>query len=370
MTSSVGFAAERFLTEVLGAKNIRIKGDEITHACLFISHSNDHKEPGASLNAEKLLYNCWKCGSGGTLLWLTENVLEIGGAKARALIKEYFDSEEVHEETFLQGIEKLWAEQSAETMSRFSMKMIEGWRCPTHYMDSRGITREVQEEMLTGLNKTNIDEVEVGKETVQIVQPRIVMPHVFHHVLRGWTQRLVDKRQKGTKYKHTGQFPKKTTLYNFDGARKFDSVIVVESPMSVLKLKSEGIHNVVGTFGAEVNKGQEDLMARFDEVILFPDGDAAGYRALSQMDRRGNIFGLRYTLVSRTNMWIVDHGRNEEGEFNETDPADYSADELRALIDRKVSADTWDYVWRDERVDKKANRSKVRVGPEDEGQWD
>jgi hypothetical protein len=370
------FAAEEFLKDVLGAKSIKRHGDELIHACLlpYGNHSNDHKNPGASLNSEKLLYNCFKCGSGGTLLWATEEILQINSSKARKLIQGTFQDEGMAPEHFLMDLEQAWTKDPIQAMPRYSLKILEGWKCYTKYLDDRGISREVQKEMMTGLNKGNMDDVD-GE---LIVQPRIVIPHVFGGILRGWTMRLIDKRQYGNKYKHTGQFPKNTTLYNFDNViKKYRWVIMVESPMSVLKLKSYGIHNVVATFGAEVNEGQINLLAKFDEVVVFPDGDKAGYRAMSRIDKRGNIVGLVHSLNERVpNVWIIDHGMDEShavyGEinkdgFNDADPANYTADEVHQLLEDKVPADTW--TWRfDERGIQKVHAYEVGVGAEE--RWD
>lgn len=366
MTDAIGFAAEQFLREVLNAQYVRVRGDEVNHKCFLAEHEYDYKDPGASLNTEKLLWNCWKCSSGGTLLWITEEVLQIKSNKARPLLKQYFDSPEIHEETFIQNLESMWAKSPIETMPRYNIRvMIEPRMCYTKLMDERGITREVQKRMMTGLNRTNTDEVMMDDGSVmQVVQPRIIIPHVFSGVLRGWSMRKIDDRQVGPKYKHTGQFPKKTTLYNFDNARKFDSLIVVESPFSALSLMSKGYDNVVATFGAEVNPGQEALLRKFHEVILFPDGDRAGYRALSREDKDGNITGLAHTLPgSKTTVWIVDHGQMDEYPYwNDQDAADYSADEIAVMLEDKVPALTWDYVSRYE-------REPLRTVDADE-QWD
>jgi Toprim domain-containing protein len=334
----MAFEAEQFLTETLGAQRVIRRGDELVHACLLPwgPHEKDGKEPGASLNSEKLLYNCFKCGTGGTLLWATETILNINSAQARKLIQGTFQADEISPETFLNTLEQAWNSSPELAMPHYDVKLLNAWMCPTVYMDERGISREVQREMMTGLNKTATERI--GDEV--ITQPRIVIPHVFKGVLRGWTMRLIDKRQVGTKYKHTEQFPKKSTLYNYDGAKKFDSVIVVESPMSVLWMKTHGIDNVVATFGAEVNPGQVALLNKWDRVVLFPDGDDAGYRALSREDDRGRIFGLVHDL--RTEATVVDHGWDGE-RFNEKDPANYTADELRSLLESAVPTGTWGY---------------------------
>lgn len=359
----MSFAAETFLTDILGAKNIQRRGDELIHACLlpYGNHANDYKSPGASLNSEKLLYNCFKCSSGGTLLWAVEEILGIGSADARRLIKGTFDPAEMSEDQFLGELESMWKTIPSEAMPRYSLKIVQAWKRPSKFMDSRGISREVQDEMITGVNLENVDDV----GGIMFKQPRVVIPHIFKGVVRGWTMRLIDYRQIGSKYKHTGQFPKKNTLYNWDDASKYNSVIVVESPMSVLKLKSEGIGNVVATFGAEVNEGQVDLLSKFEEVIAFPDGDLAGYRALNRLGKRGKLYGLVQDLAYRTNMWIVDHGRLEGDRFNEKDPADYTGEEVKGLLNDRIPAITWD--WRDESANKKVYASKVR---ESQADWE
>lgn len=352
----MAFEAESFLRDVLGARHVTTRGDELIHACLlpFGGHEHDDKMPGASLNADKLLYNCFKCGTGGTLLWATEEILGITSAQARKLIQGTFNADDISPDTFLQTIEQAWRANGQETMPHYDVKLLDAWRCPTKYLDDRGISREVQREMMTGLNRTNTDKV--GDEVV--TQPRIVIPHVFKGVLRGWSMRLIDKRQHGNKYKHSGQFPKSLTLYNYDIAKESNWVVVVESPFSVLKLMTYGIRNVVATFGAEVNDGQVDLLAKWDTVVLFPDGDKAGYRAMSRIDKRGNWAGLVHDLNGRTDVWVVDHGRSGRliDGFNENDPADYDADEVAKLLEDRVSGSTWDY-----RFDEGAEIEKQRA---------
>ena len=49
------FEAEQFLTEILGARHVIRRGDELVHSCLLREHEHDIESPGASLNQEKLL---------------------------------------------------------------------------------------------------------------------------------------------------------------------------------------------------------------------------------------------------------------------------------------------------------------------------
>ena len=339
-----GFQAEAFLVEVLGADVVQRRGDELIHPCLIMPHEHDSTEPGASLHVDKLLYNCFKCGSGGTLLWLTQVVLGVGSSEARRIIEGKFIQVARSPQAFLQELEAGWSRDVSRTMPKFNAKMLDPWLCYTRYMDERGISHEVQKKMMTGLNRDNKDDV----GGTWVVQPRLVIPHFFGGRLRGWSMRKLSSEQLGPKYKHTGEFPKRNTLYNWDNAVAFDSVIVTESPMSVLGLMSKGIENVVATFGAEVNDEQLDLIAKFGEATMFPDGDSAGYRSLRRDDRRGNDVGSIQALITKMDLYVVDHSPGGKGKsgWNEKDPADYTDEEVRNLLANRIPAYLWG--WKDD----------------------
>jgi len=85
------------------------------------------------------------------------------------------------------------------------------------------------------------------------------------------------KGGKVPKFKNTRPFPRNTTLYNYDVASAYDSVVVVESPMSVLYLMSHWTDRVVATFGGHVSARQARLLYGFgDGVYLWPDNDPTG----------------------------------------------------------------------------------------------
>jgi len=99
--------------------------------------------------------------------------------------------------------------------------------------------------------------------------------------LIGWVARKIEDVPGVPKYRNSKGFPRGSWLYNLDNNLNSDHVYVVESPMSVLVLKSRGIDNVVATFGAKVDNQQINLLRRFSKVTIFMDGDAPG-RAATQ----------------------------------------------------------------------------------------
>lgn len=344
-----GFDAEIYLRDVLGGKNISTHGDELIHSCLlpFGLHKNGDRNPSASLNVDKLVYNCFGCG-GGSLLWATQEILGISSAEARRIIEENAQPINQSPAQFREELEKRWAitEVGVPVMPSYSEAMLKPWLCYSKYLDERNISREVQKRMKTGINLQNLDKV--GEEWLP--QPRLIIPHFFGSKLRGWSARKIDVRQVGPKYRHTPNFPKDYTLYNYDGVSELQEIIVVESPMSVLKLMSEGITNAVATFGAQVTDRQIDLLKKFNKLILFPDGDKAGYATL--VDKRNGLI----TRLKEVDVWIVDHGIHEINgklRYNNKDAADYDAAELNGLLADKVPAYMWN--WRNDELQKVDN---------------
>lgn len=323
---------EGFLRE-LGARNITVRGDEIIHSCIlpFGLHANGDSSPAASLNAEKLLLNCFVCG-GGDLIWFVENVLNVGSSEARKFLMGRVNTSVISGEHFIQLLEKEWKTKDAVplVLPRYSEALIKPWLCFTKYLDERGINRDVQKKMRTGINRHNIDEYQ-GQE---LEQPRLTIPHFFKEKLVGWSMRILDERQAGPKYKHSHRFPKEWTLYNYDNVQSYDSVVVVESPMSVLYMMSNGFENVVATFGAQMNYGQGRLLTPFKEVIIFPDGDSTGFTALNR-----NI-NLLWKMPVR-GLFVVDHGDLSHKDYDGKDPANFAREELEALINNRELAASW-----------------------------
>jgi hypothetical protein len=342
------FQAETFLRDELGGQNITQHNDELIHSCLlpFGLHKNGDRNPSASLNIEKLLYSCFVCG-GGTLLWATQEILGLDDRAAKRLIEHNLQTDNQSAQQFLAELETRWSGKTviAKSMPEYSMKLLLKWKQPTEYLEVRGISREVQDKMNTGINLNNMDEY--NKEGDKVVQPRLVVPHIFKGKLRGWSMRkLDDEVQVGPKYKHTSKFPKDTTFYNWDNVMdKYTEVILVESPLSVLKLQTAGIENCIASFGAQITDNQVSMLRNFEKVIMIPDGDRTGYQIL--VDKPKTKFGKQEVgLITRlmpiVDFWIVDHGIIANT-FTSNDAGDYNDEELTTMIQKAVPSYLWEW---------------------------
>ena len=203
----------------------------------------------------------------------------------------------------------------------YSDTILNPWVRRTSYMDSREITHAVQDEMKTGVRECIEEWVRHNDGYQQIIVSRAIIPHFFNGQLVGWQGRKLTEDPRVPKYKNSKNFPKAWTLYNYDNVCKDEEIIVVESPMSVLKLKSLDITNVVSTFGAGVSNYQIHLLRQFQEICVWMDGDDAGRRASSDLT----------SCLSKTNMVTI---LEEDGEDPASvgDPLDYLMNQRKNVL--------------------------------------
>lgn len=75
-----------------------------------------------------------------------------------------------------------------------------------------------------------------------------------------------------------------STLFNIDKLNKKKPLVVVEGIMDMPKIWKHITKNVTTTFGILITNKQKELLLEFDDIILFPDGDEAGLRMISEFD--------------------------------------------------------------------------------------
>ncbi len=67
-----------------------------------------------------------------------------------------------------------------------------------------------------------------------------------------------------------------STLFNYDNLNFEEPLIIVEGVMDIPKIWSKITKNVTTTFGNTINARQKELIKKFKNIILFPDGDKGG----------------------------------------------------------------------------------------------
>jgi DNA primase len=235
-----------------------------------------------SINREKRVYGCWVCGGGSLLdLAMAVNGFTDWDEATEWLYQFATDTEESAVEWRDKMLARLNpARPLKHTMPYFNERVLDQYECDRHpFWASRGISLDTAHKYRLGFapeykkrNPKDHDEVYYG--------PAVLIPHFWLTKLVGWQVRwLDDDRPKWVaKYGNTPDFPKQETVFNFDDAISlgYGPVIVVESGLTVLALKSLG-YNTVGTFGSNVNEQQMAQLTRFPQgVILAADNDPPG----------------------------------------------------------------------------------------------
>lgn len=310
----------RSLLAEFGVTHVRPGGDgELIHGCVlpFSNHTDQDRNPTASLNYKKMVYNCLgSCQAGGSLIWFIGVMRDTSGAEARKWLSDQtsFGDEESLSNLLTFFDEVYSRESKVETpMPYLDPKVLDPWLVIHPYMtEVRGVPEETLMKFRVGYGVLKVG----GQES-----HRIVIPHFWKGKMVGWqSRRLVND---GTpKYQSTPDFPKDRTLYNFD--QRATSAVIVESPFSVLS-KDHLEPHIEATFGASVTDRQLRQISIHRKVILFMDNDEAGWRATTRM----GDYLLRYSQVLvAANPWSAD-------------PGDMDDETYLALIEDAIPYELW-----------------------------
>ena len=300
----------RTLLAEFGVTSVTTTGKgELIHSCSLPWHAD--KSPSASLNYKKLTYNCFSCGSSGGLLWYIGVCRGTSSEQAQHWLAEQTGTgaDEQPLSALLDFFDAVYG-KSADghvPIPKMSMDVLKPWYFLHPYMtDQRRIPEATLQRFHVGWNP----------ET-----DRIVIPHIWRGNLVGWQTRRLSG--DGPKYKNSPDFPKDSTIYNYEA--KSRCAIVVESPMSVLSKHHHLDHHIEATFGAEVNDSQIRQLSMHERVILWFDNDTAGWKATETVGD---------ALESYSSVWVVPSTWA-------ADPADMDDETYLALLDEAIPFSVW-----------------------------
>ena len=269
--------------EHYGAQNVHRDGDELVHSCIIDQvephHSHGDATPSARLNVEKKAFMCWSYG-GGDIFWL---ILQMEGKQyfheIAPMLGQFLGDAVVNTKDFVAEIEGFFSKESEPPLPLFHEQALKGWLVYHPYLETRGIDFDTAVELQVGYDER---------------ANRIVIPVWHKGQLVGWQKRSIPEGDWPAtepppgqgyipKYLNPPGFPKHQVLYNLDRVleRGERTVILVESPFSVLKAEALGIPNAVASFGASPSPDQLKQLRRFDKVYVWYDDDGAGYKGAS-----------------------------------------------------------------------------------------
>lgn len=301
---------------------------EVIHSCLIDRvephHNNGDSNPSAACNLDKKVYICYQWWGGDLFHLIAKMEGKDSLAEIVPLLGPFLTGSVATADKVKAELDKIFAKPAAFSMElpRYADRVLEPWLREHPYWASRGIGPETVEAFRLGFDPN---------------ENRVVFPHFFNGSLVGWQKRVtLDTRPAFPKYRNSVGFPKAETLYNYDRARDYGRVIVVESPMSVVRAHTLGFPNVVATFGAKVTAHQIELLRRWRDIYVWFDADAAGYsgeqKVVSNLYRHSGVrvvipepgrdaadcvseeqFLVRIGSAVPAVMRMIDYGRSRHG---------------------------------------------------------
>jgi DNA primase len=130
--------------------------------------------------------------------------------------------------------------------------------------------------------------------------------------LWGWQE----KGARGRFFRNQPQGVKKSrTVFGVE-VMNLDTLVVVESPLDVPRLRSAGIEGAISTYGAIISEEQAKLMRRASKVIAAFDKDDAGMHANELMRGFARKYGIDLSYFNYTGIDVKDPGDMTEAEIH------------------------------------------------------
>jgi hypothetical protein len=309
---------------------------ELVHGCRVSKyHSDQDRNPTASLNFDRLTFKCLGCKASGGILWF---ISQMRGCSTREAYQWISDQTGTGGSTLdltllLQMLDALEVSNSSRVpIPTYPDRFLDPWRLTHPYLT------DPRSEGGRGIPLTNVLSMQLGYAYEYPVSEhqtseRIVIPHFWDGRLVGWqTRRLA---ADGTpKYLSSPDFPKDRTVYNYQRARSI--AVVVEAPLSVV----QHVHALPmeATFGASVTEDQVALLAKHPTVVLFFDNDDGGWDAVQGRpgERRGDLGlpGLAERLSPYSNVLVVENPYD-------ADAGEMTTQDVSSLIAEAVPYSVW-----------------------------
>lgn len=338
---------EELLSEFgASVRRINDKSGEMIHGCLVSPdlHTDQDRNPTASLNYLKLTYNCLGCGASGGLLWFIATCRDESSLDARRWLEKTagLGGQVLELAAMLRFLDAIAARPANLPIPSYSEKLLAAWDFKhPYFLEERHITEEVLSKYRLGWDPRT---------------DRVVLPHFWEGKLVGWqTRKLPDEWRampleddspdmhsgmpNSPKYHSSPDFPKESTIYNHLPSMR---AVVTEAMLSVLR--HEHAYHAEAVFGAKVTDLQMRRLVKHDEVVLWMDNDRAGWDAVlghpevpptkEKPVGKEAVPGMAEVLSAYTRVRVVDSPWSQ-------DPADLPTDEAVNLTDAAVPWSVW-----------------------------
>lgn len=259
--------------------------------------------PSWSINAESGVHHCFSCSYAGSLLGLICDVLDYTLEDGKSDFDRakrwlsHFTTVDVEQTS--KRLEKLKDDYvpSIKPVPMSEARLAVFSEPPQWALDKRGIS--AQSCLDYTVKWSELDECWI----TPVRDPQT-------NALIGWQE-----KGEGHRYfkNHPAGLAKSRTLFGMD--RCTDTVVVVESPLDVLKMDTWGYTVGVSTYGASVSQEQVKLLSKFDTIIFAMDNDHAGKASLKQIRKMCREYGMEYSVFNYGESTAKDIGDMTQYEF-------------------------------------------------------
>ena len=280
---------EQLLTR-LDIDPIATRGSEILALCPGHKEltGREDRNPSWWINAETGRHICFSCGFKGGVSTLVAHVKGFRDSQGRL---DYADAKDWIYESFegiflgtLDTIEVPIVKEPEVKIREASLAVFN--YPPEDALKSRGISLDAAKKHELLWDKVHSNWI-------------IVIRDAHSNKLLGW-------QEKGYSRRYFNNYPagvvKSDALFGiqqYDGGR----MIVVESPLDVVRLTSLGVPGGVATYGASISNEQLKLIKEADEVIFALDNDDAGKASSKKM--------LELTRTLGFEAWFFDYSQTD-----------------------------------------------------------
>lgn len=290
----------------------RVSPTEVWALCPNPQH-DDTRPNSFSVNRENGDSFCFACGYRRNLTGIVADVQGTDVWEASAWLREHGASFTNLAERVVEGRRGRQERRQAEARSSYKEHSLEAvfgvfQDAPDEELEMRRLTREA------------VDAFEVRwdpKERAWIIPARLPEGELI-----GW-------QIKGSKTfkNHPYKMPKSQTLFGWAQIEDADPLVVVESPLDVLRVWDAG-YDCVATWGARVSDIQIALIQQIIDqfqgrLVLAMDNDEEGHAANADLSR--SFSGVPLRVI------------NYEGKYVAKDVGEMFRDQIQDRIDRAIS---------------------------------
>jgi DNA primase len=246
----------------LGMETVSTRGDEVQSYCPAHKDRTGHEDrnPSFWINADTGAFICFSCQFKGNVYSLINYVSGIDYDKA----KEWFDSPSLLVSRFNRITEE---KAPIEEPTVITESMLSAFvDPPAEALTARGLTSHAARAYELCWDARN------GNWIIPIRDAK--------------TEKLLGWQEKGYLKRHFNNTPAKMKKSNsLFGLKQYvaGDMIVVESPLDVVRLASIGIHGGVATYGALISMSQVTYLRGADRLIFALDNDDAGKASSKEM---------------------------------------------------------------------------------------